>query len=366
MKNSILILGIALASIFTGTAQNRADRQHLNNPKSFTFMVFGDPQCYTKYDINQPLFELSTAWLADNVKNLNIKAVLFTGDLVEQNENIVLNRKMLNQSSKEMWEWSSHCLKRLDNKVPYMIAGGNHEYGYIRGDEEFTHYPEYYTLERNSKNREHVVATFPSRMECQSIENAAWEFSDENWGKLLVINFEWAPRDEVLEWAKDLCNSNTYKNHIVIALTHTYLLPLTNEYTDNEHYKIKSQNWGKQMWEKFVKQCANVRLVISGHTGFPDYKQPGSSQDFLNNTAFRVDKNDAGKNVYQFMWNIQCLGGGWEGNGGDGWMRILEFMPDGKTIKASTYSILFGISPVTKHLAHQTDKCCQFDMVIDK
>ncbi len=38
------------------------------------------------------------------------------------------------------------------------------------------------------------------------------------------------------------------------------------------------------------------------------------------------------------MFNVQILGGGWEGNGGDGWLRILEFLPDGRTIKVRTYS----------------------------
>ena len=180
-----------------------------------------------------------------------------------------------------------------------------------------------------------------------------------------LAHFSTSPRDEVLKWAKDLCLSKRYQDHKVILLTHTFLCETSAQRTDKEGYKIKSQNWGQQMWDKLVYDCPNIRLVICGHTGHPDKEHPGSSQDFINNTAFRVDKNAAGKDVYQFMWNIQCLGGGWEGNGGDGWMRILEFLPDGKTIKASTYSILFGISPVTKHLAHQTDKCCQFDMVID-
>ena len=58
-------------------------------------------------------------------------------------------------------------------------------------------------------------------------------------------------------------------------------------------------------------------------------------------------------------------GGGWEGNGGDGWLRILEFLPDGKTVKVSTYSPLFGISPATKHLAHRTGDIDQFDMIIE-
>ena len=50
---------------------------------------------------------------------------------------------------------------------------------------------------------------------------------------------------------------------------------------------------------------------------------------------------------------------------GDGWLRILEFLPDGRTIKVRTYSPLFGISSLTKHLAHRTGTCDRFDMVIE-
>lgn len=126
-KNIILGLAAMLVAI-TANAQDRADQQHLTDPESFSMILMGDPQGYTKYDINQPLFELCTVWCADNIDNLNIKAVLLTGDLVEQNENIVRNRKMLNQTSKQMWEWASHCMERLDGKVPYIISPGNHEY----------------------------------------------------------------------------------------------------------------------------------------------------------------------------------------------------------------------------------------------
>ena len=97
-------------------AQDRADPQKLTDPKSFSMILLGDPQGYVKYDINQPLFELCTAWCADNKKTLNIKAVLVTGDLVEQNENIVLNRNMLNQTSRQMWERASHCMGRRDGR----------------------------------------------------------------------------------------------------------------------------------------------------------------------------------------------------------------------------------------------------------
>ena len=52
---------------FAAQAQDRADRQELTDPDSFTMILLGDPQGYTKYDINQPLFDLCTAWIADNV-----------------------------------------------------------------------------------------------------------------------------------------------------------------------------------------------------------------------------------------------------------------------------------------------------------
>ena len=369
MKKKIHLIICLLAVFAVAKAQHRADQQTLNNPESFTFVVFGDTQGYTKYDINQPLFELCTLWVADNIEQLNIKAVLFTGDLIEQNENTVINPKMQNQTSKQMWEWSSHCLERLDGRVPYIIAAGNHEYGYVRGDEPFTHYGEYYTFERNSKTAKHLVAAFPNRQNQSTLENAAWEFKTKTWGKILVIGTEWAPRDEVLQWAKDLCDSKKYRDHTVIFLTHSLLRGKSAKYTDNENYKIEPRNYGREIWEKLLYPCKNIRLAVCGHTGSPASskgKETGSSDDHELNNAYRCDQNSAGKSVHQMMFNIQCLGGGWEGNGGDGWLRLLEFMPDGKTIKASTYSPLFGISPMTKHLAHQTDPFCQFDMLIEK
>ncbi|HAY18415.1 MAG TPA: serine/threonine protein phosphatase, partial [Rikenellaceae bacterium] len=124
---SLGLLAVGANPLF---AQHRADRQNLENEDSFSMIVLGDPQTYNKYDINQPIFELCTAWIADNVDHLNIKAVLCTGDLVEQNENIKMNRKMVNQTSREMWEAASRSLSRLDGKVPYIISCGNHDYGY--------------------------------------------------------------------------------------------------------------------------------------------------------------------------------------------------------------------------------------------
>ena len=285
---------------FAAQAQDRADRQELTDPDSFTMILLGDPQGYTKYDINQPLFDLCTAWIADNVDHLNIKAVLCTGDLVEQNENIVLNRKMLNQTSREMWEAASHALARLDGKVA---------------------------------------------------------FDDPAWGGLLVVTTEFLPRDEVLDWAAALIDKPEYRDRKVIFMTHAFLHERSAKRIEKNSYELTPGNTGAEIWRKLIEPSPNIRMVVCGHTG-----KPGDYEDAV---AYRVDKNRAGHDVHQMMFNVQILGGGWEGNGGDGWLRILEFLPDGRTIKVRTYSPLFGISSLTKHLAHRTGACDRFDMVIE-
>lgn len=339
-------------------AQHRADRQTLSDSTSFSMILLGDPQGYVKYAVNQPILDLCTAWIADNIENLNIRAVLCTGDLVEQNENIVANRKMLDRTSREMWEASSQAFGRLDDKVPYIVSCGNHDYGYKRAENGITHFPDYFPFERNSAWRTCCVATYLNRNQRASLENAVFEFSDPTWGGLLVVTTEFYPRDEVLDWVAKTISKKEYADHRVIFMTHAYL---TNgqhaEHLAKSPYSIAPGNNGVGVWNKLVKTSSDIDLVICGHTA-------NGNGEFADNVSYRVDRNDAGREVHQMMFNVQTLGGGWEGNGGDGWLRILEFLPDGRTIRVRTYSPLFGISPSTKHLAHRTEPFDQFDIVI--
>ena len=185
----------------------------------------------------------------------------------------------------------------------------------------------------------------------------AFEFDEPGWGKILVIAVEFVPRDEVLQWAKNLVNKPEYKNHKVIFITHSYL-DIGNKRVTKDGYKISPQNSGQAIWEKLIYPSSNIRLVLCGHVG-------RGTGEYENNVAYRVDKNSAGKDVSQMTFNVQYVGGGPEGNGGDGWLRILEFMPDGKTIKVRTYSPLFGISKLTRHLAHRTAPYDQFDIILE-
>ena len=163
---------------------------------------------------------------------------------------------------------------------------------------------------------------------------------------------------EVLDWCKNLISKEKYKNYMVIFMTHGFLTngPEAKHIEENK-YGVTPGNTGKEIWEKLIQPSSNIRLVICGHTA-------NGNGEFKQNVSYRIDQNASGKEVHQMMFNVQTLGGGWEGNGGDGWLRILEFMPNGNTLKVRTYSPLFGISPSTKHLANRTEPFDQFDIVL--
>lgn len=370
MKRVLFYLLLSM-SVLSLDAQHRADRQTLFDPNSSTMILLGDPQGYVKYDLNQPLLDLQMAWISDNVSNLNMKAVLCVGDLVEQNDNNALDRRMLNQTSRQMWEAVSDAYRWIDGKVPHIESPGNHDYGFKHSEDEHTFYPDYFTAERQGKVLlDCLVAEFPNREGRASLENAAFEFTLPGWSrKVLVLTSEFAPSDAAVEWARKLCISDEYKDHVVIYMTHSYMRchgKCNNERISTERYPLtrrSGNNSGVQIWEKLISQVPNIRLVLCGHHGHGPDKKTGKDI-YENSVGLRVDKNTSGHDVYQMMFNVQTLGGGWEGNGGDCWLRILEFLPDGKTVKVRTYSPLFGISPLTKHLAHRTSNLDRFDIII--
>lgn len=337
-------------------AQKQPIMPELSDDNSFSMILLPDPQSYTKFDVNQPLFDLMTAWTANNIERLKIKAVLCTGDLVEQNEIRIADGINGNQSSEEQWTAASKAFEKLDNKIPYVICTGNHDYGYKSSENRMCNFPRYFQPERNLLWKNSLVEVANNAFDVPTLENAAYEFEDKNWGKILVISMEFAPRNEILEWALGLANKDKYKNHKVIILTHSYLEG-DGSVIEKEGYKLSPANYGKAIWEKVVYPAENIKMVICGHAC--------EISDFENNVSFRTDKNKAGKNVAQMMFNAQTADGFWHGNGGDGWLRILEFMPDGKTIKVRTFSPLFAISPTTKQYSWRTASYDQFDIIID-
>jgi len=172
------------------------------------------------------------------------------------------------------------------------------------------------------------------------------------WGDLLVVSLEFAPRDEAIEWARKLVAEPRYANTRVILLTHSFIAWKGNR-KKTEPYELTDANYQQAIWDKLVYPSSNIRLVICGHECHP-------TTDYFETVGFRTDKNAAGKSVAQMMFNAQTADGQWHGNGGDCWLRILEFLPDGRTVSVRTFSPMFALSPVTCDKAWRTADYDQF------
>ncbi len=382
MFRSFLLSLVATATLLTSSAlcqgvfaQDEAaayEEPAIQQEGGWTLVLVPDPQAYTRYSRNHGILDLMTAWIAENVKKLNVKQVVCVGDLVESNNLQFPDGRFANQTSKQMWECSSRSFGRLDGVVPYLLCTGNHDYGsYVYPDGNHygtrsslnreTQFNSYFPIDRNPALKDVLFETFENAFGYKSLENAAYRFEGTDGQKIVVVVLEFAPRDEALAWAKGVFERPENADAFGIVVAHSYMTPYTRDAARiaKENYGLNKEggNAGEGVWEKLVYPTANVRMVLCGHVSTAD--------DMDGCTGYRVDANAAGKPVYQLVCDMQAMGGGWEGNGGDGWLQLLEFSKDMKTIKVRTFSPLFAISPVTRARAWYRNDRQQFDINVE-
>ncbi|MGG5578324.1 metallophosphoesterase [Myroides sp. C15-4] len=362
---------IGVLSFFFSTLSLQAQQYEatvqLDHAKSWSLVLVPDVQNYVKYYQNQPILDVMNQWISAHVEKLNIKMVLCVGDLVEQDQ-VILPGHDGDVPSKEQWEFVSRSFGLLNHKVPYILATGNHDYTIDQQGNRTSQYDDYFSIEQNVLNRKHIVQYGWDATNKPTLSNAVYEFTDLHGQDFLVLNVEYAPSDQTVAWANTILSFEEYKNHKVILLTHAYL-NRTNERLDGEnkwvifepYIKEKKQlkssrivlpdsNNGEQLWEKLVYPNQQIALVLAGH---------------ISGTGYRSDQNKAGRTVHQMLFDMQSEGGGHDGNGGDGLVRILEFYPDGKTVKVKTFSPLFALSPKTASLAYKKEQDHEYVFHLD-
>lgn len=352
-----LLLGTFLALYTCALFADEYQPPRLSSEENWTIAIVPDPQTYTKLTRNQGIIELMTAWLAEQAQPLKIQQVLVVGDLVGYNGIEELRPGINDQTGDQQWQAISRAFLRLDGKVPYALCTGNHDYGILSAENRETKLNDHFPIERIASWNKHLIACGNDAFGQPTITNAVYEFTAPNGRKMLTLALPFAPTDDDIAWAKQFVNRPEYQNHFVILLTHSYI-NASGEHIAQEKYVLNQQggNAGLAIWEKLVKVSPNIRMVVCGHISKPDY-WPGG-------VAFSVVENDAGKEVYQMLFNTQSLGGGWHGNGGDGWLRLLEISPNLDRVKAITFSPLFAISPSTRHLAYNREDFNAFEFEI--
>ncbi|HYJ38635.1 MAG TPA: metallophosphoesterase [Chitinophagaceae bacterium] len=300
--SSITILSIVLLSSCS------------RNMHQARIVLLPDTQTYAeKYP---EVLDSQVNWIARNARSIHF--VLQQGDLTQNN-------------SEKEWKIVKSAFSRLNNKVPYVLAVGNHDMGSADGKfadvRDSRVYNSFFPITEMNK-----LPGFGGTAEEGKMDNVYYIFKTGkiNW---LVITLEFGPRNSILNWANGIINK--YPNHAVIINTHSYMYSDSTRQGPGDNWRPQAYgvgkdsgdaavNDGEQIWEKLVKLHPNVKFVFSGH--------------ILNSgLGTLVSINEAGYPVYQMLANYQE---GVKGSvkGGNGWLRILDMDFKNRTLKVSTYS----------------------------
>lgn len=290
----------------------------------FTIVVIPDTQFYAqKYP---DIFHKQIQWVADNLQRYNVPFVLQLGDITETAADVE-------------WEVARAAFARLDGRVPYVLTPGNHDYG---GQLQVT-------AKRSPMSNFFPVSHFAKMPTFGGVYDALPDKSDNSFHKFeaggrkwLVLALEFAPRNDVLRWAGEVCAK--HPEHGVIVITHAYLDPKTNQ---RIVYKPKAPrpgqppperpdlNLGFGIWSKLASQHPNIVMVLCGHACYTNHK---------------TDKGKAGNTVHEVVVDYQK-----DVNGGNGWLRLLQFLPDGRTVRTRDYS------PILDQSCTMPDRCYEMD-----
>lgn len=282
---------------------------------AFTVVVLPDTQNYSEKFPEQ--FVAQTEWIVAQQKARNIACVLHLGDIT-------------NRNTPEEWKNAVSAMSRLDGKLPYFMAVGNHDYsegGACR--DRSTRFNEYFPL---AKYRELPNFGGVYDKEPERFENSYHLFSAGG-RDFLVLSLEFGPRADVVRWANEVAAK--HRDRSAILVTHAYMYYDETRY-DWAQYGGK-QFWnphayavakatgddvsdGEELWRKLVSRHDHFILTLNGHV--------------LNDGLGRLTSpTPSGRQVPQVLVNFQM-----KPNGGDGWLRLLEFRSDRSTVQATDYS----------------------------
>lgn len=280
-------------------------------PGSVTIVALPDTQVYSERYPQH--FVAQSEWIVKNQERLQIAAVFHEGDIT-------------NRNTPEQWEVARKAMEPLWGKVPVICAPGNHDMG--PGGNGATHESMMSEYLPESSFAKHP--SFQGTLDAGRTENnySLFEAGGVKW---IGIALEWAPRDRALAWADALLAKHSDRRAILVTHAYTYnddsvydITKRTDQNWSPYRYGVKDSpegiNDAGDIWRKVINKHSNVVLVLSGHV--------------LGDGAGRVtSKTKNGNLVHQVLANYQMLP-----EGGKGWLRLMEFLPDGNTIQFRTYS----------------------------
>jgi len=282
---------------------------------SFTIAVLPDTQNYSEKYPEQ--FLAQTRWLVENREARNIACVLHLGDIT-------------NRNTPAEWLNAQKALHHLDGRMPYFMTLGNHDYSEGgRCQDRTTLFNEYFPLSKYGHSP-HFGGVYDK--EPERLENNYHTFEAAG-RKFIVISLEFGPRADVVRWANEVASKHADREAILI--THAYM------YFDETRYDWQKygpqQTWnphnygvakatnddvqdGEQLWQNLISRHENFILTLNGHV-------------LRDGLARLTSQTPGSRDVHQVLVNFQM-----KPQGGDGWLRLMEFEADGRTVEMHDYS----------------------------
>lgn len=284
-------------------------------PGSWTIVALPDTQNYS--DRYPDVFLRQTDWIALHARSHIILFVTHEGDIT-------------NNNTPTQWLHARAALDRLVSaRVPFLLSTGNHDYG-PKGNASVRETK----LNDSFTTSDYTASTSHGVFEPGKVENSWHELHTPS-GPFLALGLEFSPRDEVLAWAAEVIAA--HPDHKVIITTHAYLSSDGTRFdwqrkgeaqpANPLRYPIGA-NDGEGIWRKLAAKFPNVLLVLCGHATGPG-------------TGYLKSEGEHGNPVHQILANYQIGTTPYRGNGGGGYLRLLRFLPDGKTLQIHTYSPLY-------------------------
>ncbi|NHN34026.1 metallophosphoesterase [Paenibacillus agricola] len=247
----------------------------------FAFLWMSDTQYYS--ESFPKIYDLMTKWTVDNWKEKKFNYMIHTGDIVN------------NWNSKTEWENASKSMKTLDDaNIPYGIVAGNHDVAYDLGNYE--EYWKYFGRDRYVKQPTFGGDLNNNRDHYDLVSVKGHDF--------VIVYLGWVIDQKTFDWADGILKK--YADRNAILATHEYLKP-------NHSYFGQ----GRWVYERLVEPNPNVFMVLGGHN-------PG--------VAYNIKKTGE-RTVLELLSNYQ---NGPEG--GQGFMRFLQFDVENKRLLVNTYS----------------------------
>jgi hypothetical protein len=187
-------------------------------------------------------------WAIDQADRMNVLALVHTGDMVKDN-------------TESEWSEVGRALAPLEGKMPYLVAAGNHESFPGKGKpraRDVRAFNKHLPLERFSQ-KPWYGGSF-----ARGSENMFFRFRAHK-TKLLILSLEFAPREEILEWANQVVAQ--HPDHLTLVVTHafTYAGESRANFMWHPLHVHKDCSDRAEIWDRFLRKHPNIRLVLSAH-----------------------------------------------------------------------------------------------------